>query len=226
VERARRYLHALIEAVLAFAAPASCAACGEPPSPDGPFCAACESLRGTHDGCHVVAGVPLRVAGIYASPLSDAIRRFKYAGRPDMARPLSRLIIEPARALAAGPGVLLVPVPLHPRRLAERGYNQAALLARELARCSGAHYRPRALLRQKYTTPQVGKSGAERSASVEGVFAVRNAGRLRGASVILVDDVATTGATLSACIAALEGAGAEVRGALALARASKVGLDC
>jgi ComF family protein len=223
--RARAYFRALVESALDFAAPPGCAACDAEPALRGPFCPGCESLRGARDEHHSVAGVLLRVGGAYTSPLSDAIRRFKYAGRPDLARPLSGLIAASAAELGAGPGVLLVPVPLHPRRLAERGYNQAALLAAQIAGRVGACPSPRALVRRRYTTPQVGKSRADRNANVAGVFGVRSAGRLRGASVVLVDDVTTTGSTLRECIAALAAAGARVRGAVALARAPEVGGD-
>jgi ComF family protein len=218
-------IHALVEAALDFAAPPHCAACDEPTMHRDPFCTECDRVSQQRAQHGSVGGVALWAAGAYVSPLSDAIRRFKYDGRPDLARPLSRFVTPALSELMTSGGELLVPVPLHPRRLAERGYNQAALLARELARANGLSSRPLALLRRRHTLPQVGRSRADRILNVAGIFAVREQAAVRGKEVILVDDVATTGATLSACIRVLEAAGADVRGALLLARATEAGLD-
>jgi predicted amidophosphoribosyltransferase len=108
-----------------------------------PACMACDvaCAKTFCDGCglvtvdaeaHDVDGVPLVVAGIYAPPLSTAITRFKYEGRAELSRGLSALVVPGLRRLALPADATLVPVPLHPRRLASRGYNQAALRAQEL----------------------------------------------------------------------------------------------
>lgn len=218
-------LRALVDAALDFAAPPRCAACDDQKPHRGPFCAVCANVSHSALLHGSLGPVPLLAAGRYEAPLSDAIRQFKYDGRPDLARPLSRLVTPALSRLAPFAGELLVPVPLHPRRLAERGYNQAALLASQLASASGLRCRPRTLLRRRHTLPQVGRSRVDRIANVTGLFAVREGARVRGHKVILVDDVATTGATLSACISALEAAGADVRGALLLARAAEAEFD-
>jgi ComF family protein len=222
---ALRYLGVVVEAALAFAAPARCAACDQSAPTADLFCASCRGLWSARSEPHLVDGILLRVASPYRSPLSDAIRRFKYSGRPDLARGLGALLEPSAAELGVGPGVLVVPVPLHPRRLAERGYNQAALLAAHVARRAGARYAPRALARQRFTTPQVGKARLDRATNVAEAFDARRPEGLRGARVVLVDDVVTTGATLSACAAALAASGADLRGAVALARASETGAD-
>jgi ComF family protein len=224
VRRALEILDALVEAALDFAAPPRCAACGVNDPHDGPFCAACTRASRAALHCASVSGFPLWAAGSYAPPLSDAIRRFKYEARPDLARPLGRLAVPALSMLAPFAGEVLVPVPLHPQRLAERGYNQAALLAAQLARASGLRCRPRALRRLRHTPPQVGRSRADRMASAAGLYEARE-GPARGCRVILVDDVATTGATLSSCIRALLAAGAHIRGAVLLARAAEAEFD-
>jgi ComF family protein len=225
VRKAVAILDALVEAALDFAAPPRCAACDQHEPHRGPFCALCRGTSQTAVQWARVNGVPLWAAGHYAPPLSEAIRRFKYGARPDLARPLSRLAAPALSMFAPFAGEVLVPVPLHPRRLADRGYNQAALLAVQLARASGLGHRPRALRRLRHTLPQVGRARADRIASVTGLYEARDPGPLRGGKVILVDDVATTGATLSACIGALLAAGAEVRGAVLLARAAEAEFD-
>ncbi len=225
MRKASKLLGALLEAVLDVAAPPRCAACDEHEPCSGPFCSVCASglLAGIQHGW--VGSVPVWAAGNYAAPLSQAIRRFKYGARPDLARPLSRLLEPALPMLPPYAGEILVPVPLHPRRLAERGYNQAALLAAQLARASGLRCHPRALRRTRHTLPQVGRSRADRIATVTGIFEVSQPAPVRGRRVILIDDVTTTGATLAACIGALEAAGAEVRGALLLARAAEAEFD-
>lgn len=149
--------------------------------------------------------------------MAVAIRRFKYESRPDLAGPLSDLLRGLARR-AELEGDAVVPVPLHPRRLAERGYNQAALLARPLAREIGARFEPRGLIRKMDTPRQAELIRERRFDNVAEAFAVRDPERLRGERLILVDDVSTTGATLGACRRLLEEAGAASVRMVVLAR--------
>jgi ComF family protein len=145
--------------------------------------------------------------------VEDWIHRFKYPGLglsgldPAPGRTLGRLVVE-AAALAAGPDpALIVPVPLHTRPLRRRGFNPAALLARSLARASGAAIAPTGLNRLRDTPSQTGLDRGARRRNVRGAFAA--APRLRAPSdVWLVDDVVTTGATLREAARALRAAGA------------------
>jgi competence protein ComFC len=165
-----------------------------------------------------------RSFGWYDGVLSDLIRRFKYDSWFPLARPLARCLRETAGRFAA-PGEpairfdLILPVPLHRNRQRSRGYNQSQLLADELSALLKVPLAGKDCVRVRDTRPQTGLRGAERRKNVRGAFAVPRPERVRGASVLLIDDVLTTGATLDACAAALRQAGAgEVR-ALTLARA-------
>jgi len=127
----------------------------------------------------------------------------------------------------AGEAAVLVPVPLHSTRERERGFNQAELLARGLSamlarsrNTLAPRVEPRALRRTRATPPQTGLSLSARRENVRGVFAVSDPARVRDLVIVLVDDVMTTGATLSACASALKGAGAAAVLALTLARAT------
>lgn len=147
----------------------------------------------------------LRSAVAYEGPVEHAVHRFKYEGWRRLAEPLAQLIAErlAVEGLAAG---RVIAVPLHPARLRQRGYNQAELLARELRRrmvlpaCKGE------LLRTRPTPPQVGRDRLRRFENVKDAFGWRGVG-LEGESILLVDDVATTGATLDACASVLRAAG-------------------
>jgi ComF family protein len=113
---------------------------------------------------------------------------------------------------------LVVPVPLGRQRMMERGYNQVGLIAKPLAAIQGWHYSPDVLVRTRETRSQVGLSPLERKENISGAFRAEPV-LAAGKSVLLVDDVVTTGATLAACSDALAKAGAEVVYALTLARA-------
>lgn len=146
----------------------------------------------------------MRAAGVYAPPLSHAITRMKFEHRPDLAARLALLFDGPLARAARGSDI--VPVPLHRERLLERGFNQSALLARELARQSGARFAPELLVRARDTAQQSRLARAERSANVARAFVATRA--LSARPLTLVDDVITTGSTLSACADALQRAGA------------------
>jgi ComF family protein len=157
--------------------------------------------------------------GVYDGTLRDVIHALKYEGRRTLARPLGGLMAKYGAALIEGADCA-VPVPLHRRRLRARGFNQAAELARALG-LPVMH----ALVRIRATVPQTELPAARRHRNVEGAFRVagprrfgRRRGVVRGRTILLVDDVCTTGATLEACATVLKAAGAvEVR-ALTAAR--------
>ena len=158
----------------------------------------------------------LRAAAAYEGPLEDAIHRLKYEGWRPLARPLAGLIADriAVDGLAAS---VLVPVPLHPARLEARGFNQADLLAGELRRRLRLVQAPGRLVRVRDTAPQVGLDRVRRAENVLDAFQW-DGQDLDGAAVAVVDDVATTGATLEACAAALRRAGAGPITGLAVGR--------
>ena len=121
-------------------------------------------------------------------------------------------------------GATLVPVPIHPVRLVERGYNQAGLLAAALGKRWRLTVRHQWLLRQSFVKRQVGLGREARAQNAKGAFAVSKA-KLDGQRVVLVDDVVTTGATIGSCRSALTEAGARVIGIVAVARADAATLD-
>jgi ComF family protein len=133
-----------------------------------------------------------------------------------MAAPLAQLLAE---YLHSHPmiGEALVPVPLHPKRLRQRGYNQASLLAKELSKITGLPVEEDALIRMQDVAPQArSKSAAERRQNVQHAFACNK--DLTGKQILLIDDVCTTGATLDACAIALKTTGATSVWALTAAR--------
>jgi ComF family protein len=148
-----------------------------------------------------------------------AIHELKYRGRRRLAGRLAEALLEePAVRALASTSDLLAPVPLHPRRLRERGFNQAALIAGEIARRTGRPSCDDTLVRRRDTAPQAGLTAAERRRNVADAFAVRRRALVAGRVVTLVDDVLTTGATAFACARALREAGAREVRMLSLAR--------
>jgi len=153
-----------------------------------------------------------RAIGSYDGRLRSIVHALKYEGRRSLARPLAQLMCERGAEVLAG-ATCVVPVPLHLSRRRERGFNQAADLARHL-RLPVVY----ALRRTRATATQTGLPAAQRHRNVRDAFTLSRAGRrLRSAIVVLVDDVSTTGATLEACARALKGGAREVR-ALTAAR--------
>lgn len=216
--------------------PSVCAVCHAWPAE--PVCAACRARFAARQprctGCAIVVpeGVarcgdcllqppPLAacVAAIsYAYPWNALIAGFKFHSQPGWARPLARLMqdAEGAQALLARAD-LLAPIPLARARLAERGYNQALLLARALAPDKTA---PRLLVRVHDTPMQSRLTRARRLRNLHDAFALHHSGQppLAGRRVLLIDDVMTTGATIFCAAAALRAAGASEVSALVLAR--------
>ncbi len=169
-----------------------------------------------------------RSYGIYTHPLRDLILHLKFRRRERWGYQLGRYLASLATALEiVNHSPLIVPVPLHRSRERERGYNQAELLAQGLRlelKISMGSIAPRLttriLTRRRPTLPQSGLHPDARRENVRGVFTVERPERIRGHSVLLVDDVMTTGATVSACAAALKQAGAQEVAVLTLARAT------
>lgn len=154
-----------------------------------------------------------RAAALHTAPLREAIHAFKYEGRPELGPLLARYLIAVFRQ-EPWPNLVIdavVPIPLHAERHAERGYNQAERLAAPFCAATGLRLAPEWLTRTRLTRQQVGLGPAERHANVDGAFVAANA--VHGKSLLLIDDVCTTGATLRACAqAALDAGAARVYG--------------
>ena len=188
--------------------PPLCPRCGMPQA-SGILCAGCFKHRHNIDGVRSV----FRFEGV----MRQAIHKFKYSNLRAIANPLARLLGD---YLITNPvsAEIIVPVPLHSRRLRERGYNQSELLAKELSKISGLPLLKGNLIRQRHNHPQArAVSAAERRRNVAGAFACRR-DNLKDRSIMLIDDVATSGATLDACAAALKAAGGGEVWGLTLAR--------
>lgn len=154
--------------------------------------------------------------GSYDSPLGESIRRLKFQDDTHLAGRLGRALAERHRGALCS--TVLVPVPLHPLRLAERGYNQSALVARSLGRALGLRVDTSSLVRSAATEHQVGKDARARSENLRDCFRVtRHASTLLVKRVALLDDVHTTGATLGECEQTLARAGIHVAIRIAVA---------
>lgn len=160
-----------------------------------------------------------RAFGLYEGKLMEAVHRFKYGRRIALAGPLSALVRGAFLGFWRRGGIdLVVPVPLHVKRLRERGFNQAYLLARTWAKEEGLELDGLFLRRHRYTEPQTTLRRAARSRNIKGAFSLRHPGGAKGRKILLVDDVYTTGATVNECARVLIKAGARSVDVLTLAR--------
>lgn len=207
-----RIARVALEMVGEIVAPTRCAACGELVRARVLFCEPCavSVMRADEQGFrqHAVFA--------YGGAVATAIVRLKYAGRSDLAARFGALMAERATSLE-GAVDIVVPVPLHPRRVVERGFDQAALLAGAVARRLRIAHVPRALERVRETPPQASLDREARAANVAAAFRCSSPRRIEGRRVLLVDDVRTTGATLASCAETLRHSGARAVTTLVLA---------
>ncbi|MEW6335230.1 MAG: ComF family protein [Thermodesulfobacteriota bacterium] len=236
----------VLEGIADLVFPPRCMACGMILALQGPlpFCPPCsEGIRLIRSPLCPRCGVPFpctdggdhlcgeclatprpfavaRAVGLYEETLLTAIHHFKYRGRIGFGKVLGGIMADFAGSVwDMKVFSLIIPVPLHKKRLRERGFNQAVLLARTIAKRFDLPCDVITLRREVYTKPQVGLGHPERAVNVQGAFAVRKPERTAGQRILLVDDVYTTGSTLAECASALLDAGADSVAVLTLARA-------
>ena len=241
-------LSSLYDAALALVYPQACAVCGQSVESrhDGVACVSCwqttrvfkeedtlcwkcgaftEAAVTRERSQHIRCGrcdddafSGARACGFYEGALRASIIELKR--EPHVATRLAHLLFTMQQREPLKSANLIIPVPLHPERERERGFNQALLLARELTRLSGWPLDEHSVVRCTHTSRhRAGMDAKARRKSVADAFAVRHPKLVAGRRVLLIDDVFTSGATVSACAAALEAAGAQAVFVLTLARA-------
>ena len=205
-----------------------CAACAGQITPvAAPFCPVCgQTLLPDAEGClHCRRRLPAfaraRALGAYDGVLRHAIHQFKYRDRPQMAVPLGHLLAAYARDHAPELNGLrfdaLLPMPMHPNRQRQRGYNQSERLARVVGNEISLPLLTKALIRTRPTRPQVGLAGDARRTNLRGAFEVKQPLLVAGKTLLLIDDVVTSGSSLHECAVVLKAAGAKAVYALTLA---------
>ena len=165
----------------------------------------------------------LRAPFLYEGPLMEAIHQFKYGGKRFLAKPFGTLLAKYAQQwIPYKKGLLIMPVPVHPKKLKEREFNQSLLLARPISTRLEGDLDFLSLRRIRNTLPQTGLKGAERRRNVLKAFALEDKSPVTGRTILLVDDVATTGHTLNECARVLKKGGAKEVLCLVLARTAKL----
>ena len=224
----RQHIEALARLILDFALPPRCSGCGIVIDEVGAFCSGCWSQMEWlgNDGCSQ-CGLPLtgteaekcarcladppkldrmRAAVAYDDLSRSLVLRLKYGRKVAIANTMARFMA-PLRGVWED-NVLLIPVPLHRSRLWNRGFNQSALLAERLSKRWGYPTRMELLRRAKRTRPLKGLNHRQRRRAVAGAFSVMDPAAVLGKTVVLVDDVLTSGSTAEACAGVLRRAGA------------------
>ena len=198
-------------AAITFIRPPICQKCGYPNRQSVPHCWQCQH----HDLCYLDA---IRAVALYDdNPLQTAIRKFKYQNNRTAVQVLASFLVDCYHSHHLKTD-LIVPVPLHPKRQKERGYNQSLMLAERLSMALRQPMDTKSLVRQRVTQSQMSLKGAERKANVADAFQCQS-DKLRDKTILLIDDVCTTGATLNACAQALKNSGVAAVFGLTLARA-------
>ena len=241
-------LNSLLDSALALVYPQACAVCGQSVEShtDGVACSACWNSTRVFAGedtmcwkcgaftpasisedrrknvrcgqCDADSYSAARAVGFYESALRASILSLKR--EPHVARRVTQLMLTAQRREPINQATLIIPVPLHPERERERGFNQAAVLARSLSRLSNLRFDEHSVMRRVHTAlHRAGMDARARRDSVADAFAIPHPERIAGQSILLIDDVFTTGATASACAAALKEAGATEVFVLTVARA-------
>lgn len=216
VDRPDRHICSACFAALPFHEPGgACRVCGAPVPAKTPHAFVCEACARHPPPYERVCS-----ALDYAAPLDELIQAFKYGRATWLAEDFTDLLHGAVRAHLDGAAVdAVVPVPLHPHRQRTRGYNQSALLADALACRLGRRFDDRSLARIRDTPKQSLLSGAERRRNLKGAFATLRVPFVRGRTILLIDDVTTTGSTLAAAAEPLRAAGAAHIWCATLARA-------
>ena len=234
-----RHPHTALEHLLDLVFPPSCVGCHQrgavmcmacrahiQPLPQ-PFCQRCSAPLTSYGTCQACRAHSLRLSGLravslYREPLRSFIHALKYEGQTRLAEPLGGLLAQAYSSYGIGADAI-IPVPLHPERLRQRGYNHAQLLAECFAAQVHIPLYNDVLVRERATPAQVGLNFGQRQQNVAGAFTctpVFANGPLFGRTIVIIDDVCTTGSTLEACAAPLFVAGARAVWGLVLARPS------
>ncbi len=189
-----------------------------------PLCTCCGKMFAEPGGSDRVCGecqaepppfARARAAAVYDGPAAAAISRFKFGRQMAYLPVMQHWLKRPWCLELVAVADLLVPVPLHPKRLKTRGFNQALLLAQGFPQVPLAW---QAVVRTRHTVPQVGLNPRERRDNVKGAFAVPNPGLIKGKNVLLIDDLFTTGSTVKECAKVLRQTGARQVEVLTVAR--------
>jgi ComF family protein len=198
----------LLDSLLGLAVPPRCWDCGGGARPREPLCRRCRAqLRWLDREPVVLAGVEAWAPLAYEGPAQAIVRGLKFGGAAGLAAPMAAQIVACAPPRLLRPPAALVPVPLHPRRARTRGFNQAERLAVEIGHRTGMAIEDCLCRRGGGGARQVGRGRSERLTGIAGTVELRPSTAAPD-RIVLVDDVATTGATLSACAIALRAAGA------------------
>lgn len=213
------FCHACLQKIRLVSHPL-CTTCGRPfldTGGDDHLCGACLARAPHFHEARAWACYPSVEDGSH--PLREVLQRFKYGRKISLGKPLGRLMARGCGKFLSGHRAdMIIPVPLHPKRLRWRGFNQAVILGREVARQWKVPIDPFILERSRETPPQTQLDEEERRKNMRGAFFVSPAKSVAGKSVLLVDDVYTSGATVNECSRTLLRAGAKEVSVLTLAR--------